>query len=206
MTGVARRLPLPPANKVKRLADEAHYLRNARWRLSSCTRLLGTGSGGRVSCGRPGALLVEEHGCLMVCCNQPVSRRSGRDGRVAAPVERSKGGGRGRVCGVRRTSQPAGTPDTASPPIREELWGRGAALGFYGPGRFRPGSFSRPGGAKASTHGPTVGPSHPEHGPGTGREHPAGEKAFRPVPGLSRVSCHSQGSRLGLLSFALRAC
>jgi len=81
----------------------------------------------------------------------------------------------------------------------------GADLRFYGPGRFRPGSFLSPE-AKASAHDAQRGSDPSRAWPRNGREHPAGEKAFRPVPGLSRVSCHSQGSRLGLLSFALRAC
>jgi len=53
--------------------------------------------------------------------------------------------------------------------------------------------------------GASRGPEVPEHSPGTGRKNSAGENAFRPVPGLANRSCEFQGSRLGLLSFALRA-
>ena len=67
-------------------------------------------------------------------------------------------------------------------------------------------SFLKPGGRKTVAHGASRASEVPEQSPGTGRKNPVGEKTFRPVPGLSNRSPESQGSRLGLLSFALRAC
>jgi hypothetical protein len=68
------------------------------------------------------------------------------------------------------------------------------------------GAFSKPEGRQKVAHGKAVGTSHPERSPGTGRKNAFGKEDFRPVPGLFRHLGHSQGSRLGLLSFALRAC
>jgi hypothetical protein len=56
--------------------------------------------------------------------------------------------------------------------------------------------FLSPEGESKLAHGASRR-SDPERSPGTGRKNAAGEKAFRPVPGLWRASCHSPGSRLG---------
>ena len=67
-------------------------------------------------------------------------------------------------------------------------------------------SILKPGGRKTVAHGASRGSEVPEYSPGTGRKNSVGREAFRPVPGLSDRSPESQGLRLGLLSFALRAC